>query len=155
MATAVEIIDPTSYLTEAQVEAAWPVLKPGELRRARKSNQIEFFAFPSGPRYTASAVQEYINHRYRRTPAWRRDVSQEVQQAETPRSDGPMADITSTAPTPSEAETSTPAGMTPQLAQSVAEACAQRLEKRRRGSSLSLSQRPRRSKAPKHLTLVT
>lgn len=60
------VIDPADYIPEEEVQERWGMLKAGELRRARKRGLVEFYAFPSGPRYTREAIQRYIDQNYLR-----------------------------------------------------------------------------------------
>ncbi|MGW9333107.1 hypothetical protein [Bosea sp. NPDC055594] len=156
MAQQTIVIDPSDYLAEVDVEGRWPVLKAGEIRRARKAGVIEFFAFATGPRYTPDAVQDYIDRKYRRKPTWPANQPQQPQSPpETPaQSAGSSAATTSTSPIPIAVESTTPAGMTPELAQSAAEACAQRLAKRRSKHSSPSSRQPRHGRLTSALTLV-
>lgn len=142
------------FLPEADVLARWPVLSAGELKRARKANPpaISFYDFPKrqgGPCYTVEQVQEYIDRVYLRGPECR---------AEPPvrpsLSDSKSETITSTGPIPNTAATGTPAGMTPALMQSAAEALAQQISKPRRSSSPPSSRPPRKRSGKVRLALV-
>jgi len=139
------VIDPTAYLSEAEVEERWRFLKPGELRRARKKGLVSFYAFRTGPHYTAEGVQEYLDRSYHRSAEWPNESKRETNSEAMP-SDGNSAVTISTFPGPIAAASSMPAGMTPDLALSAAEACAQRLATRRSKHSSPSSQQPRRGR---------
>lgn len=154
-----DVIEPGSYLAERDIEERWPMLRPGEMRRARKADLIEWFAFPTGPHYTAEAVQQYIDRKYRRKPTWHAKQQDPEQAPSSPReivppSVGSTEASTSTPLTPTAAASTTPAGMTPELAMFVAEASAQRIAMKR-GRHSSRSSRPSRRGQPTNaLSLV-
>ena len=105
---------------EDAILSAWPMLTSTELRKARKIGALTFYAFASGPHYTVEDVEAYISEKYRT-----------CRKRTKPLTDGPMAPTTLIAPIPSEAVPGTPAGMTPELAQSTGEAFAQQILSRR------------------------
>ncbi|KPH80686.1 hypothetical protein [Bosea vaviloviae] len=140
--TVMPVISPEAYLSEAAVEDRWRFLKAGELRRARKSGRIAFYAFPTGPHYTAEAVQEYLDRSYHRSAAWP-NVSTGQPSNQAAPSDGNSAVTTSMFLTPIAEVSTTPVAMTPELALSAAEACVQRMaRKRSKPSSPSSQPRP-------------
>src|SRR5215467_3412759 len=113
---------PEPLLFEAVVLDRWPCLTARELRRARRANppRIAYYDIPKrqgGPCYTASQVQEYIDRTYLRGT-----TCQSVWE-----SDSKSANTTSINLTPNVAESSTPADMTPELAQRAAEALARQM----------------------------
>jgi hypothetical protein len=55
------------YLPETDVLARWPMLSDKELRQARRKHQLTFYAFASGPHYTAADVEAFIDRKYRRS----------------------------------------------------------------------------------------
>lgn len=60
------VVPPEEYFPEDVVLTKWRMLKGRELRRARRTNSIEFYAFQTGPHYTAKQIQDYINGAYLR-----------------------------------------------------------------------------------------
>lgn len=136
----------STYLTEDEALARWPMLDGSALRRARRHKELTFYAFPSGPRYTVADVEDYIARKYKRCA----DLAPRPQQT----IGGTMEPITSTALTQSEADLGTPAGMTPEVAQSTAEVFAQRiLSRQSKSSSCSpLSHPSQQTKLPAHAT---
>jgi hypothetical protein len=137
----VRVIEPLEFLTEEQVLQRWPMLTRAELRRARKANppKISFYTFPkktTGPCYTPEQVQAYIDVTYLRAGQGDQSRNRPSHQAlSSPLSASRLADTTSTGSTLPEAAPGTPAGMTPELATSAAEALAQRILSRRKSSS--------------------
>jgi hypothetical protein len=128
-------------LSEAAVLDRWPCLTARELRRARKANppRIAYYDIPKrqgGPCYTAAQVQEYIDRTYLRGAA--------CQKIEA--TDSKLANTTSTDPIPNAAAPTTPADMTPELAERAAEALAQQMKARPRLNSPRSS--PPRQKPP-------
>jgi hypothetical protein len=117
---------PPEFLSEQEVLKRWPMLTRGELRKARRANppKIGFYAFAKkngGPCYTVEQVQAYIDATYlRSSPSCRA-------QPETQPTASSSPDIISTNRTQTEEDSGTPAGMTPALARSAAEALAQRI----------------------------
>jgi hypothetical protein len=151
-ARASPIIESSDYLTEDEILARWPKLTQTELRRARKSNppEIAFYDFPGrsgGPCCTAAQVQEYIDRTYLRTPQC------QTASPDPAESDSKSASTISNKPIPTEAAPGTLAGMTPELAKSVAEAYANEILNRPKSSSRGSSPRPRRQKTA-HLALI-
>jgi hypothetical protein len=140
------VIDPAAYLSEAEVEERWRFLKPGELRRARKKGLVSFYAFPTGPHYTAEGVQEYLDRSYHRSAEWPNE-SKRDRNSEAMPSDGNSAATTSKFLTPIAAVSTTPVAMTPELALSAAEACVQRMATKQSKPS-SPSSQPRRHAPP-------
>lgn len=145
------ILEAPEYLSTDEVLKRWPRLSKAELRRARKSNppQIAFYDFPrraGGPCCTAVQVQEYIDRTYLRVPPCPQSPQPSASRSET---------TTSISPIPIVAVPSTPAGMTPELAQHAAEALAQQMKAKPRSSSRRSSPQPRKAKpkAP-HLKVV-
>jgi hypothetical protein len=128
-------------LSETAVLERWPNLTPRELRSARKANppRIAFYDFPrrqGGPCYTVSQVQEYIDRTYLRGASCRKSEAT-ASKSET---------TTSINPTPNISESSTPAGMTPELAERAAEALARQMKTKPRSGSRRSS--PPRQKPP-------
>src|SRR5215207_1459494 len=100
------VLNPADYLHEAVVQERWSAfLKPGEIRRARKKGEINHYAFPSGPHYTATDVQEYLDRKYRREPAT-------CGESETTEPGSKLEGTISPVPIPIEAEVGMRAGMT-------------------------------------------
>jgi hypothetical protein len=60
------VVQPDEYLSEDAVLARWQMLTAKELKRARKSATIAFYAFRTGPHYTAEQIQAYIDGTYLR-----------------------------------------------------------------------------------------
>lgn len=144
----IKALDPETYISEADVAARWPMLSEKELRKARRKQLIDFYNFKIGPCYTAEQVQSYIDRTYLRGASCAAP-SQQVSSQEPPQRFPPQMNplkseaSTSTDHTPSEADSSMPAGMTPALALSAVELLAQRIGKRPRSNSLpSSSKRP-------------
>lgn len=134
----ISVLASDEYLTEAEILERWPMLKRAELRRARRTNLIGFFAFRGGACSTAEQVQEYVNRTYLREASCRTEEA-------TP-TDSRSANTISNVPIQPEAAPGTPAGMTPELAQSTAEAFASEILSRPRSGSRSSSPRPRKHK---------
>ncbi len=158
MARPMRAIDPVDYLDEAAVLARWPMLTAKELKKARKLKTIEFYAFRSGPCYTAEQVQSYIDQTYLRkgesceAPEDRPQPLVPSPQSVQPMSHSSSTGSTSIAPTPHAAVLSMPAGMTPELAASAVELLRQRTGKMPRSGSRRSSSPPPRQ--PAALSLV-
>jgi hypothetical protein len=132
------IIASADYLSEAEVLERWPMIRRIDLRRARREQAIGHYAFHSGACYTPAQVQEWLDATYLRGRA--------CESPESPSASS-SADTTSTSPTPTEAAPGTPAGMTPELTRSVAEALASEILSAPKSPSRASSRR-RRSRTP-------
>ncbi len=116
-------------ISEATVLDTWPMLSPAELKRARKHGRITWYDFRTGPHYLESDVEEYVERTYKRC-AGAKTLS------------GNLPATTSRVPIQAEEMATTPADITPELAQSVAKASTQRiLNMRSKNSSRSSPQR--------------
>lgn len=144
-----EIISSVDYLSEEAVLARWPMLTRAELRRARKANppQIGHYNFRGGPCFTPAQVQEYIERTYLRVPTCPTETAPLVP------TDSKSANGISTAPIPTAAAAGTPAGMTPELALSAAEALKRQILNPQRSRSPRSSRAPRKA-PPKRARLA-
>jgi hypothetical protein len=147
--TSQRAIEPEDYLSEQAVLAKWPMLTAKELKKARKYKAIEFYAFRSGPCYTAEQVQLYIDQTYlQQGEPCEAPEDRPLPSLPSPPSGQQMSHSSSTASISTAhiqnaAVLSMPAGMTPELAASAAELLRQRTGKTpRSGSRRSSFQRP-------------
>lgn len=147
-------INPSDYLTEAQVIEEWENLFDARaLRRARRRREIDFYAFPAGPCYTARQVQCWLDRTYLRSACEAEPHPAPPALPAIPESAGNMAGTISTSPTPTEAVPGTPADTTSEVERFAAEACAQRILSRRSARSSGSSPRPPAPRT-KRLTLA-
>lgn len=148
------VLSSSDYLSDDDILRLFPKLSRAELRRARKANPplIEFYAFPrraGGACCTVQQVQDYIDRTYKRV------CPCQSEQAILPKaSDSRSGSTISTNLTPSEAEAGTPAGMTADLAQHVADRFAQQIRTKPRSGSRLSSPRPRKARGEARLKLV-
>lgn len=148
------LVDPQDYIPEAEVLQVWPMLTAKQLRRARKNDQIQFWAFPSGPHYVAEQVQDYIDRVYLKgCPCADQHENQSTSTAASPQQRPTTASSSvgsiSTGPIPIAEASSTLANMTPELLASGASLLKQQIGKKPKANSpRSFSQRPPRPKVP-------
>lgn len=156
-------INPSDYLPEADVTARWPMLTAKELRKARRKQLIEFYGFRDGPCYTAEQVQSYIDRTYLKgTPcaavpspqASQPSPIPQPQQEFRPTTPSRSEAFTSIVPTGTEADSSTPAGMTPEMVLSAVGLLTQRIGKRRKSPSLPSSFPPPQPKTGQSPVLI-
>lgn len=136
------MINPGDYISEADVIARWPMLTAKELRRARKKELIGFYNFKIGPCYTAEQVQNYIDATYLKGRPCAAPSHGQSQPPSPQTIPSRSEDSISTDRTPTAADSSMPAGMTPALALSAVEHLGQRIGRRPRLNSLPSSSRP-------------
>ncbi len=131
-------------IPETEVLEAWPMLPARMLRRARRQNEIRFFAFPNGAYYEPRDVEQYLTEKFSSCPAPESQETERPQnQGTLPRPAGGRSEtITSTNPTLIAGAPGTLADMTPDLAASIESAFGQRTPKKQR--SPSASSRPQR-----------
>lgn len=150
------MVNPQDYISELDVTARWPMLKAKELRKARRKQLIEFYSFRDGPCYTAEQVQGYIDRTYLKGAACaapsRSQPNPPPSSPETTPSK--LEGSISAARTLTEAGSSMPTGMTPELALSAVEHLAQRIGKRQKLSSLPSSFPPRPPKTGQSPVLI-
>ncbi|MGY4224434.1 hypothetical protein ACVMIH_001795 [Bradyrhizobium sp. USDA 4503] len=151
------VITPENYLTEDEVLAQWPMLKASELRKARRTKAVDFYAFRSGPCYTAEQVQAYIDKTYLRKGDKCETTSTTAPAPEAtspPTRPSISMDGTSTARTQTAATAFMPAGMTPELATSAAALLEQQIGRSQKSDSRRSSSRRRPPQGQPSLALI-
>jgi hypothetical protein len=152
----------SDYLQEADVLVRWPMLTAKELRKARKNGAIAFYAFRGGPCYTGEQVQRYINRTYLKggpcdaqEPTRQPEANPQQRLAQAvPTNLSKLEGSISTGRTATAADSSMPAGMTPELAASAAELLGQQIGQKRKSSLRPLSCPPPRQQTGKCPALV-
>lgn len=138
------------------------MLTDKELRRARRKQLIEFYDFRQGPCYTAEQVQDYIDRTYLKGTSCAAPSQQDS--PPTPPSPPPHPKVLTipsrsagsilTDLTQPEADSSMPAGMTPELASCAVKLLAQRIGKKRKPNSLPSSFPPPPPKTGRYPALI-